>query len=542
MQDLSFVFRNQQIDFGLGRCEIMVYSFTNAYSLDPDKTEIIRQGDLIQVSCGGLLTNGGQTAADGSAAIHIRQENGRCRFDVRACIADSGEEIRSVKVCVSGLKAGNIINLIDSRPMEITEKGVILNYPEGWRTLGTPLVILEQPAGDYLYFRSLDNEVRRKVFTFRRDRSGLSAELIFEENAPCMSNSLTVPTWEIGYAPNVKSVYDAHRQHVESAYGLTKWEERRDVPDWARNISLIASIHGQHWTGHIFRDYDAILNDLKRLSQKIDPSRILAYLPGWEGRYYWKYGNYGPDERMGGAAGLHRLADGARQLGVHLMPMYGINIAGIHHPGFMDWGDVSEARSPSGNIRRGSVDWDGSRHYDHGSGRTMNPGAPKWQNRLARQITCLSKEYGFDAAFLDIAAFWENDPNHSVYQGVCDLTSRLHENLDDFLIAGEGWYDALSAVIPLLQSGHTDGFLHWHDDADAPFFDTYARQFPHLCLGDPYRFSTGVHEQGTNPQWRAPLRKGIIPTLTIVDGTLDNAGDRVDQILSDANQYAEKYL
>ena len=39
-----------------------------------------------------------------------------------------------------------------------------------------------------------------------------------------------------------------------------------------------------------------------------------------------------------------------------------------------------------------------------------------------------------------------------------------------------------------------------------------------------------------------PLRKGVIPTLTIVDGTLENAPEKVEQIIADAKQYAEKYL
>lgn len=107
---------------------------------------------------------------------------------------------------------------------------------------------------------------------------------------------------------------------------------------------------------------------------------------------------------------------------------------------------------------------------------------------------------------------------------------------------GEGWYDGLMSCIPLLQCGHTDGKLHWHDDAYAPMLDTFARNFGHLCLGDPSRNSTGVHEQGVNPEWRPPLRKGVIPTLTIVDGTLENAPEKVEQIIADAKQYAEKYL
>ena len=72
--------------------------------------------------------------------------------------------------------------------------------------------------------------------------------------------------------------------------------------------------------------------------------------------------------------------------------------------------------------------------------------------------------------------------------------------------------------------------------------DTFARNFGHLCLGDPSRLSTGVHEQGTNPEWRAPLRKGVIPTLTIVDGTLENAPERVNAIVEDAKVYAMTFL
>ena len=73
-------------------------------------------------------------------------------------------------------------------------------------------------------------------------------------------------------------------------------------------------------------------------------------------------------------------------------------------------------------------------------------------------------------------------------------------------------------------------------------FDTYARGFGHLCLGDVSRGSTGVHELGFNPITRCPLRKGIIPTITITDRTLENAPDIAAEIFSDANRYAELYL
>jgi hypothetical protein len=281
------------------------------------------------------------------------------------------------------------------------------------------------------------------------------------------------------------------------------------------------------------------LKTLKYISKRVEGKRILAYLPGWEGRYYWQYGDYRPDERMGGEKGFRRLCDGAKELGVHIMPMFGINIAGTHFDGYEEWGKCSEFHSASGNIYGGSVDWDGSRHYDHGSNRNLNPAAPKWQNRLYEQVAALIDTYGFDAAFFDIAAVWVNDPTHYLYNGIIRLMQRLKKFKPDLLISGEAAYDGLLACIPLLQCGHTNGILHWHDEAYEPSFSKYARNFAHLCLGDPSRGSTGVHELGYNSQWRSPMRKGIIPTITIVENTLEKSPEKCELIFKDAEEYVK---
>jgi hypothetical protein len=189
-----------------------------------------------------------------------------------------------------------------------------------------------------------------------------------------------------------------------------------------------------------------------------------------------------------------------------------------------------------------TVDWDGSRHYDHGWGAFLNVGAPTWQNRLVDQVNRLITRYNFDAVFLDISAGWMNDPLHEMYQGIAQVATRIREHHPSVLIAGEGWYDAVGAATPLMQNGHTDGIMHPHDAVFPEFFDTYNRAFGHLCLGDPGRGSTGVHELGVNLYWREPLRKGIIPTVTIVENTLDIAPERVLSILEDAKQYIKLYL
>jgi hypothetical protein len=79
--------------------------------------------------------------------------------------------------------------------------------------------------------------------------------------------------------------------------------------------------------------------------------------------------------------------------------------------------------------------------------------------------------------------------------------------------------------------------LHWHDLPYSEFFNTHARSFAHLCLGDPGRGSTGIHELGFNPIKSSPLRKGIIPTLTIVDDTIEQVAGGVSSIIEDAKKY-----
>jgi hypothetical protein len=198
----------------------------------------------------------------------------------------------------------------------------------------------------------------------------------------------------------------------------------------------------------------------------------------------------------------------------------------------------------TGGIGTGSVDWDGSRHYHHGFNATLNPGAPQWQNYLCGQISHICNEYGINAAFLDIAACWYNDPRFPrTNEGVKRLCDKLRANRGELLIAGEAWYDGLTPAMPVIHSGHTDGPMHYHDALSEPFFGTWMREFSHLCLGDAGRGSTGVHELGTNlVEWKAPLRKSVWPTATIVDDTIERAPERLEEIIYDAKQYAERFL
>jgi hypothetical protein len=539
MQDLSFDFKSPRFSNGGFKYGINVYTFENVYTLDQEACSI-KDADLKQhLNCNKLSFAGGQRKAEGTVDVLSTVGDHCVRFFIEAKLRKT---IRCVKLSISDLPLGEIVNLRESRAVAIPDEGLIYTYPSGWRGLYTPLLVIRTLDGKFIYFRSLDNIVREKRFAILKEKDALVVELMFEETGAKMSSAVQVPLWEIGYCESVEEITAVHQELVENSYHLTSWETRKDIPVWAREISLIASIHMQHWTGYTFNDYQDVVEKAKWLTERIDPKRILVYLPGWDGRYYWKYGHYEPDESMGGDKGFRYMMSELKKLGVRTMLMVGMNIVNRCIENFEQWGSLGLSANVSGGIGAGSVDWDGSRHYMHNSNAILSPGAPGWQTKLVEEVTYLYEKYQFDGMFLDIAAAWTNETNFDDYQGISEIIRRIKENIPDLLISGEGWYDAMSAITPLVQSGHTDGVLHWHDEPYGPLFDHYTRAFAHLCLGDPGRGSTGVHELGYNPIQESPLRKGIIPMVTIVEDTIETCPEGVEKIINDAKEYAKKYL
>jgi hypothetical protein len=539
MHNLSFDPRDPLFTWNGLTFGVQLFTYENIYGLRRDHCDVQADATSLRLVCQGLTWAGGQAVAEGWVSLQATAGERTTTFVIEASCART---IRCVKLILKNLPPGVIVNLREAARQEIPLSGLILKYPDGWRGLYTPLLVFETEAGQLLYVRSLDSQVREKRFALLRRGNAIDIELIFEELAPAQRNTISIPAWEIGTRETLDEIMHEQAGFIQRTYGLVPWEQRPDVPTWAREIALVATIHCQHWSGYIFNDYARVLNHIRWLASKIEPRRILAYLPGWEGRYYWQYGDYRPDPRMGGERGFEHLVKQAQRLGVRVMPMFGINYANRGLENFEQWGAPAHYTSASGLAGGGTCDWDSSRHYDHGWGALLNPGAPTWQNRLTSQIVQLLDRYGFDGVFLDISAGWWNDPKHPVYEGTLQLIARLRERHPNVLIAGEGWYDGIGAATPLVQAGHTDGTMHWHDQPAATLFDTYHRCFAHLCLGDPGRASTGVHELGHNPWTRTPLRKGIIPTVAIVEDTLERAPDAVLEVIEAARRYAARYL
>ena len=207
-----------------------------------------------------------------------------------------------------------------------------------------------------------------------------------------------------------------------------------------------------HWSGYVFNTYAQMAAAPRWITTRIEGQRVLAYLPGWEGRYYWQYGNFRPDPRLGEEEGFLQLTREAHALGVHLMPMFAAHSANSASPNFAQWGEPARLRTAAGFIEQGNKpNWDIARAHDPAWQAILNPGAPTWRAELIRQVRALLDTYdlGADALFLDTSHWWQNDPTHPVYEGLVALRDELKTLYPELLICGEGWYDALGAVTPV---------------------------------------------------------------------------------------------
>lgn len=542
MQHFSFDFRDPVFALGEWQVSVQVITFENTYGVDGDRCERTETDDGWSVRADGLTWAGGQEHASGSVGLDaVRLSDGE-GIEI-ATRATHGETIRCVKIILSGLPEATLLAR-KWEEEEVTPAGVLYQYPGYLKfgntsTIQTPLVFLKLRDGDgYIALRSLDDRVRcKRIAAYRRDGRTI-VELIHEEDARQMTGTVAVPPWRIERTHDPAAIVHTHAAHIARSHQMVSWDDRTDVPAWAREVALVAAIHGMHWSGYIFNTYDEMLDALRWIAERIEGRRVLAYLPGWEGRYYWQYGDYRPDPRLGGPEGFRRLVVGAHTLGVHVMPMFGANSANTGLPNFEQWGEPARMRSAGGYIDQGNKpDWDVSRSHDPGWQAILNPGAPTWRNRLVRQVRDLIAAYGLerDAVFFDTSHWWQNDPAHSVYEGLHALRDALRAGLPDLMVTGEGWYDALPAVTPV---SHSHVPSRWAAEMFAP----WSRTFDHLSAGDPSRGSTGVHERGTEPFRLMPLARHHWPTVTLVNGSVVRAPERVEQVIAQARQYAEEYL
>jgi len=537
LQDLSYTLNNEKIRVtdkknGIEYSVSMeVVSLENVYTIPKFEKQ---NNTYVSQS----VVWGNDVPTDGKAQLKIEEFDEGVSFVSSATL---DKPVRSIKVRFDDLPLGMLVSSIDE-DKKMTEYGVCIHYPEGWRTLSWPFLTFRLENGKYLYIYCKDKTVNKKIFYIKKVGDKMRVDVVQEQDATKLDTQFEIPPVHVGITDDVNKFYKKVSDYTKEIYGLEDFQDSKIVPSWFKDISLVVTMHMEAFTGKIFHTYDSALEDIRKITKHIDGKHVLVYLAGWEGRYYYKYGNYCPDERLGGKEALKKCIKGMHELGCKVMLMYGINMVNKNIPELKEIVPQSEFITiGGGKFHCGSVNWEGAHHYDFDELAQLNIGNKAWADNLYEQIKRNSEEFDADGAFLDIAACYVNDRRARMFDGVVEFCDRLRKIKPDFMVSGEGYYDGLSKAMPLFQSGHTDGKMNYHDRLGADLFERYSREFAHLCLGDPLYGSTGVHEQGMNTDRKTPLCKAIIPTLSLVDGSVENAWNGVEEIIEQAKEYWRLY-
>ncbi|WP_343421335.1 hypothetical protein [Candidatus Flexifilum breve] len=529
--DLSFDPRDPLYDVpGLPgvRWGVQIFTVSNLYQLDSAQVTVSADGRRLEAA--GLSWAGQQQRSPGSVSVQISEDAGATVWRIQA---QHAEPIKVVKLMLWGLPESAIAqgwwqptSTAGRTAVPTLTAPVKWNYP--WREWLTPWACAGEIDGSPLVCVSLrDAEVRAKrLYTHLPPYADSKpvVEVIFEEDAIRWGNTISTCELRLRVTNSLAEVEDdfaAHLAFLEGAYDLQSWETRSDVPGWMRDIKLVLNLHGQHWTGYVFNTFDQMAETLKTVAQHVPGKHILAYVPGFEGRYYFAYPHYQPGAALGGEAGFRRLVDTANGLGVRLMPMFGMHGANIQvYPDYER--SAFRSRTSSYLTLVNCPDWDTDRSGEDDQ-VFLNPGEPVFRQHLLEQVSGIVQKYGVSGVFLDTSACWFNDPRHNLYEGYRQLVGELHQRHPDVLVAGEGWYDALLAVLPVNQS-----WLGVDRSYKFPqLLAKYGRALGHLAEGAPGAVSTGVHERGFTYKHAGKVTVGHIPSVGIVDDSLSKYADDV---------------
>ena len=527
----SFDFPEPSVEFAGLRFGFLVFTHENAYGLDPARLTATGEGETLEVRATGLVWAGGQARVPGSLVARLRGSADDVTCDVEV---ELDRPIKSVTTIVRGVPRGRISSA-GGRPFDPHDDEILFGYPFGagdlfggntaWG-LSTPFVTVQVNDAEFVSLASLDDRVRAKRFYFQPGPEAYRVELVHEVEGWTEQRRVRVPGWRAWRTPTLEDATDAHYSHLERTYRIPRWDARSDVPDWLRSTALVVQLHGMHYTGYVFNDYERMLEILRWISTRIPGERVLAFLPAWDGRYYWDYPTYRAADRLGGEAGFRRLVTESHQLGIRVMPMFGANAANRGRPEFAQMRNAATRRIDGEAFDLDWVDWDNDRHQE-GWLAYMNLGVPSWRRWLTDRIADTIDRYGVDAYFLDIVAGWIDNPQADMHEGTRLLVSELRERYPSVLACGEFHYDALLAFIPLYQVGLGAG-------------RRYARSFSHLSHPAPGRGSSGVHESGFS-RWNPDtlgLSDGTIPTLSVVDDTFIAHRDEMEAVIARATTRA----
>ena len=530
---MKFSFDNPEpgVVFGPHRFSFLVFTDENTYALDRTHMRASGNDDALELTCDRFTWAGGQEAVPGKLNAHFTRNGTTIEWQVSV---EMQRPIKTVTTVIRDVPRGQI-SVGGGQLTDTKDNDLLAGYTFGagdlhnWdvASMTTPVAVVQAAEQDFLYLTTLDDRVRPKRYYFQAGERAFRVEAIYEHDAWRNDTRVEVPKWRLGHATSLDAAIQPHMEHVERAFGLQSWETRADVQQWMRNIALVTTLHGMHYTGFIFNDYAKQLEILRWMATQMPAERVLVFLSSWDGRYYWDYPNYTVPARMGGEAGFKRLISEGQKLGFKLMPMFGTNAANRKGPAWPKISAGATSKIDGDVYNLNWVDWNNDRHQD-GWLTYMNLGADVWRNWLEGRIAETIDRFGVDAYFLDIVGGHVNSTTGDMHEGTKRLVENLRAKYPRVAVVGEMPYDALYGFIPMYHAG---GGGRWRK---------YAKFFSHLSAPAPGKGSSGVHEWGFgrfNTETLG-LNPNAIPTLQVVDDTFTKYRDTMAAIIARAKERA----
>lgn len=492
-----------------------VITFENSYGIDPATVTVVRGGDTLRLNATGLTWAGGQQRRAGKlTAAMTRGADGAIEWTVAV---EMDLPVKAVKTIVRGLPRGRL-SMAAEEWQDTGEAEKVFEYPMLMGGMATPYVAIEGTDGRVWGVSALQTEVRPARFAFLPGPDGYKTELIYEQAGWDRRGDVRTCAWRIAVDRDVASSARRHFATVESNWAIGDFASRQDAPEWMKRLACVVALHGEHWTGYVFNDFDRQLEILRWIARQIDPAQVMVFLPGWDARYYWDYPAFAPGSRTGGEAGLARLIAEGRKLGFRFALMFGSNVANPASPLFASVSDARLLDVYGAPFPANYVDWDGDRKGD-GSMVFMNLAVKSWRDHLAERIGTMIDRVKADAYFLDICGLWENNTQGDMLLGTRTLVADLARRHPGVPAIAEMQYDAQMAFIPMSHAARYPLFPGANDAKVA--------SFNHLSWPAPGRGSTGVHEYGFNTYRPVTRDQRQIPTITFVDDTFTQQRDAV---------------
>ena len=522
---IGYDFKDSYVSFADLNFAVRLSTDNNIYCPNPEKLTIEKPSkNEIIVRSNSLSAAGGQLISNGFIELKISRGINQ-RISILASASHNTELAKSILVLIKGI---NVKYMVSEQPQakgeqEFKDKiGIRVSYPS--RSATMPLVFLTTPNEEW-YVLSKDKKIRRKGFACSYDH--LSDEPVFfishDSDMRKRSTRIQSPKWVMGKNKNREQIVRERCIDLEKYFDVLPYSRKNDFhTDWIDNLKVVTFLHGVHWTDHVFNTYDQMGEQLEWITEMIDGSQVLAFLPAWDGRYYVNYPEHKPDSRMGGSEGLKRLVKKAHQLGVKVVLMFGgPNLSTFD---FLKKNNMMEAglKTPSGQVElQNWLDWNTDLQKET-MGLIMNFGHPKYLDYMINKTAELFDTFGIDGIFLDGTLRWQNSPDYSPYEGLVEYTREIRKRYPEKLLMGEDGYDAIYGHFDLF---HTSGGPLGLEN----YLLRYTRQFYYLAY-PAENGSAGIHEIGwsnDSPTINNADPKFTIPSISLFYGDKEKYSLRI---------------